>query len=144
VAVFNGLYALLAATPSITSLLNSANPPSIYLSLAQKGTPAPFLVIHLVDGPPAGATLDGVSSMIEGVFQFDSYANDQLTARKLSQAVRDELKNFQGNPLSDGTVIQFVDVLTDMDDPYEIGGQGYVFRSVLRLQAFYNESGGLI
>jgi hypothetical protein len=142
VAVLGGLFAQLEATPSVTSLLS--NSAAIYFSLAQKGAVAPFLVLHLVDGPPAGSTLDGVSNMIEGIFQFDSYANDQLTARKLSQAVRDALKNFLGDPLEDGTVIQFVDVLTDMDDPYEVGGEGYIFRSVLRLQAFYNESGGII
>jgi hypothetical protein len=136
-AILSGIYEALVAAPSVASLLGSST--AVYFSVAQKGALPPYVVLHVVDGLPAEASLDGVSELIDGEIQFDSYGSDQLAARKLSRAVRDLLKNF-GGALPDGTTIQFVDVTMDMDDPFEIGGQGYVDRSVLRLKAFYTEA----
>lgn len=113
---------------------------SVYSSLAQKQAPRPFVVMHVLDAPPAEHSLDGPSPLTDGRFQFDSYGDDQVAARKLSQAVREALKNFSG-ALNDGTTIQFYEVAMDVDDPYEIGGGSYVFRSVLQLRAFYTEPG---
>jgi hypothetical protein len=140
----SGLYQQLGATAAVTALLGKLNQEqgggnSIYFTLAPKQAPAPFLVIHRINTPPAGQTLDGVSDLIDGEIQFDSYAGDAITAQKLSRAVRDALKNF-GGPLPDGTTIQFVEVTADMDAGYEQGGTGYLFRSILRLAAFYTEA----
>lgn len=141
--ILQGLYEALLAAPAVTALLAPAQPNTaftgVYFSKAAKGAPTPYVVLHVVDGLPAEASLDGVSELIDGEIQFDSYADDLPPARKLSHAVRDLLKNF-GGILPDGTTIQFVDVTMDMDDPFEIGGQGYVDRSVLRLKAFYTEA----
>jgi hypothetical protein len=139
-----GLSKQLALASAITSLLGTrpaGNPADtgIFISQAIKGAQAPYVVLHLVDGPPAASSLDGVSELIEGEPQFDSYASDPTIARKLSRAVRDYFKNFSG-ALPDGTTIQFVDVTMDGDDNYEVGGTGYIFRSFVRLKAFYTEA----
>ena len=142
-AIKGGLYAQLLATPAVTAILAAPQPDTpytgIYFSVAAKGAPAPYVVMHVSEAPPAEASLDGQSELIDGEIQFDSYAADGVTARKLSRAIRDALKNFSG-ALPDGTTIQFVAVTMDLDDPFEIGGQGYVERSVLRLKALYTEA----
>jgi hypothetical protein len=113
---------------------------AVWFGAAKKGAIPNYLVIHAVSVPPAEHSMDGPSSLSDGEFQFDSYGNDQPSARKLSQAVRDGLKNYSGG-LSDGTTIQFYEVSLDTDDPYEVGGEGYVFRCVLRLRSFFTEPG---
>jgi hypothetical protein len=139
----SGLYVLLAGVSAVTSLLgkppaNSQDGPPIFFGSALKEDLVPFLVIHKPLSLPAGQTLDGVSDLIDGEIQFDSYANDQITAQKLSRVVRDALKNY-GGALSDGTTIQFTEVTAELDDGYEEGGQGYLFRSLVRLKAMYTE-----
>lgn len=140
-AVSEGLYVLLTqATAAVQALLAAPATDSLYFSLAAKQAPRPYVVLHIVDAPPAAATLDGSSALIDGEFQFDSCADDQPTARQLSQAVRDALKELSGT-LSDGTTIQFYEVSQDFDAGYDLGGDGYIYRSVLRLRAFYTETG---
>jgi hypothetical protein len=139
-----GLYQQLGATPAVTALLGKPTQEqgagnAIYFTSAPKQPPATFLVIHRINTPPAGQTLNGVSDLIDGEIQFDSYSGDAITAQKLSRTVRDALKNF-GGALPDGTTIQFVEVTADMDAGYEQGGTGYLFRSILRLHAFYTEA----
>jgi hypothetical protein len=140
-----GLTKQLAATPSIAALLGtrpSTNPADtgIFISLAVKQAQRPYLVLHLVSAPPAGATLDGVSALKDSEIQFDSYGDDPISARKLSQQVLALFAGFSA-ALPDGTVITFTDVTMDGDEPYELGGGGYLYRSLLRLQAFYTEAG---
>jgi hypothetical protein len=139
----SGLYVMLTTAPSLVALLvaNQNVPPAterVFFSLAKKQAARPYIVLHILNAPPAETSLDGSSQLIGGEFQFDSYADDQLTARKVSRAVRDVLKDYSG-PLSDGTIIQFTQIVMDFDDPYEEGGVGYMFRSVLRMKGFYTE-----
>jgi hypothetical protein len=141
-----GLYAKVTQAPSVQALLptDPANGgaslayQAVHFGRAPQQPARPFIVVHLVNAPPAEASLDGVSELIDGDIQFDSYADDALTARQVSRAVRDLFKNFAGS-LSDGTFIQFVDVTADFDDTYQVGGVGYLFRSVIRLKALYTE-----
>lgn len=139
-----GIANVLVSTAAVQALLakDAAGYGSyaVYFSLAKKGAPLSYLVIHGLDLLPAEHSMDGPSSLSDGEFQFDSYGNDQPTARKLSQAVRDALKNYSG-ALNDSTTIKFYEVSMDIDDPYELGGTGYVFRSVLRLKSFFTEPG---
>ena len=140
-----GVANALVATPAVTAVLaldatGWAAKYALYFTRAQKQAPRPYLVMHEVDTPPLVHSMDGPSSQSDGEFQFDSYADDQATARKLSKAVRDALKNFSSG-LSDGTTIQFYEVAFDSDDGYELGGKDYVYRRVLRLRAFYTEPG---
>jgi hypothetical protein len=117
---------------------------AVFQGSGYKQPPVPFLVIHKLNSPPAGQTLDGISALKDGFFQFDSYASDQLTAQKLSAAVLalyfPNNAGF-GGTLSDGTVIQFTEVTDDLDAFYEEGGEGYLYHAVLRIKAMYAETG---
>ena len=100
-------------------------------------------MIHIISAPPAATSLDGTSALIEGRLQFDSYAHDQLTARRVSRAIRNLLappggENFSG-PLSDGTLIDITEINNEFDSPYEVGGVGYLNRSILDASGFYTE-----
>lgn len=140
------LYAVLSgnASPPTTSpiaaYLSSPNANAIHIGFAIKGTNAPFLVLNLVAAPPAESSLDGISILQEGEIQFDCYASTPQAARKLSRATRDYLMlTFTSGLLPDGTQIEFVDVTLDQDEPYELGGDDYIYRSLLRLKAFWTE-----
>jgi hypothetical protein len=137
--LLKGLQQQLTAQSAIATLL--ATPTSVYLNAAKKGAAPSFLVLNLTSVLPAGSTLDGVSDLIDGEIQIDSYAGDQVSSRKLANAVRAYLmKIFVSGALPDGTTIQFVDVTADQDLPYELGGEGYLYRCMQRYQAFYTEA----
>ena len=136
-----GIANALTQNPAVQALLAKGTGYSgyaVYFSLAAKAAQTNYLVLHGLDLPPAAHSMAGPSGLIDGEFQFDSYGNDQPTARQLSQAVKNVLANLSGT-LSDGTAIEFYEVSFDGDDPYEIGGGGYIYRAVLRLRAFYTE-----
>jgi Protein of unknown function (DUF3168) len=137
--ILNGLYRFLTTSAVISPLLAAPASNSVVFSVAQKQPGRPFVVLHVVNAAPAEKTQDGSSALIEGELQFDSYADNQLMARGLSQAIRDNLVDFTG-PLPDGTILQFAEVSADFDDPYELGGGGYIHRAVLRLKALYTEN----
>jgi len=147
--VLGGLYnfpTLNPAAAAVQALLSPLSPIGgvkqfpVYFSRADKQPPANYVVIHTVDAPPAAHSQDGPSGLQDGEFQFDSCAPDQPTAQQLSNAVKSALQNLS-TALSDGTSIQFYEVVMDADEPYEVGGGGYVFRRLLRLKAFYTEPG---
>ena len=138
-----GLYQqfLLPAALSVQNALAQPPAQSIFINSAGKNPPRPFLVMNRVSAPPAGSTLDGISDLIEGEIQFDAYADTPQAAETLAHAVRDYcMKTFVSGALPEGTTIQFVDVTMDHDEPYEEGGIGYLYRSLLRLKAFYIEA----
>jgi hypothetical protein len=137
-----GLYQYLASLSSVTALLGTAGDggPAIYFSAAPKQPPVPFLVLHKVNTLPAGQTLDGVSALIDGEIQFDAYANDAITAQGITTAVRTVLANY-ADTMAEGTQIQFVAVVEEFDAGYEEGDSSYLYRSILRLRAFYTETG---
>jgi hypothetical protein len=147
--VFEGLYQFLTQNPAAAAVqdLLSDLPPvdgvaqfPVYISRADKQPPANYIVMHGVDAPPAAHSMDGPSGLQDGEFQFDSCGPDQLTAQALSLAVKNTLQGYSG-ALTDGSTIQFYEVTMDSDEPYEVGGGGYVFRRLLRLKAFYTEPG---
>jgi hypothetical protein len=136
---FNPAAAAVQAMLASTSIDGVAQWP-IYFTKADKQPPNNFLVIHIVDAPPAAHSQDGPSGLSDGEFQFDSCAPDSPTAQALSLALKRSLQNFSG-ALSDGTTIQFYKVTWDDDEGYEQGGTGYIFTHALRLRAFYTEPG---
>lgn len=145
-SVLLGLAKQIAATPAIAALLAPAGSPrpsaadnGIFISLALKQAQRPYLVLHLAGGPPAEGTLEGITALVDGEIQIDSYGDDPVSARQVSKAVKAAFANFSG-ALPDGTTAQFVDITMDVDEPYEQGGGGYLYRSLLRLKAFYTES----
>lgn len=138
-----GIYQLLTSPPAAAVQQKLATPAtgSIFIDLATKQPGRPFLIMTIVSAPPAEASLDGISSLAEAEIQFDSYADTPQASRSLSNAVRDYLaKTFNGGALPEGTTIQFVDVTVDHSEPYELGGVGYIYRTLLRLKAFYTEA----
>lgn len=162
----SGLFNLLATSPSIQALLPQDKSASPAIALAYKcihfgrapkqptQTPAtpgalinliPYIVIHLPDTLPAEETLEGVTVQRDGEIQFDTYANDvngAQTARQLAEAIRQVVLpdgSYFSGTLSDGTVISFYSVVAGLDDNYEVGGIGFLFRSVLKVKAFYTE-----
>jgi hypothetical protein len=147
--LLQGIYKQLLQSAAVSALLASPAAGSIAINAATKQQSAlsSYLVLNLVSGLPAETTLDGISDLIDGEFQFDSYASksgmpDPQTARNLSNAVRDYLlKTFVSGALPDGSTIQFVAVPMDHDEPYELGGSGYSARTLLRVKAFYTEAG---
>ena len=138
-----GLYAHLLTPPAtaVQAALAAPATGSIFEISAMKNAPRPYLVLNRVSGVPAGSTLDGTSDLIDGEIQFDAYADTPVAAEKLSHAVRDYfMRTFVAGELPDGTNIQFVDVTADHDEGYEQGGAGFIYRALLRLQAFYTEA----
>lgn len=138
-----GLYAQLldASAAMVQGALAKPAADAIFIQLAVKGAARPYLVLNLVGTPPAGATLDGISDLKDGEIQLDAYADTPQAAKTLSNAVRTYLmKTFNNGVFPDGTQIQFVDVTVDQDQPYEQGGTGYLYRTLLRLHAFYTEA----
>jgi len=147
--LLTGIYEEMVSTPSpmptqlaaLQAALASPASAAIFMSLAVKGAPRPFLVLNLVAGPPAEASLDGISALREGEVQFDAYADSQQAARGLLDAVRDFwMLGFVTGTLPDGTAADFVDVTVDQDEPYELGGEGYIHRALLRLKALWTFS----
>jgi len=141
--ILNGLYELLVTAPSMSGLLapspNAGAGTGVYFAAAAKGALRPFLVITVVSSAPADQTFDGSTGLVAARFQFDSYADDQLTARALSKATRKLLEDFEG-PLPEGTLLTMVGVNDDHDGPYETGGQGYLYRAILDMSGFYQEA----
>jgi len=139
--ILTGIYKQLLLSTAVTAQLAAPPAQSIFKNVAVKQAARPYLVLNRVAAPPAESTLDGISALIDGEIQFDAYADSQDAANALAHAVRDYLMNtFNAGALPDGTTIQFVDVPMDHDEPYEQGGAGYIFRSLLRLKAFYTEA----
>jgi hypothetical protein len=146
--VAGGLYNFLGFNPAAaavqgmlaSTLIDGEAQWPIYFSRADKQPPNNFLVIHIVEAPPAAHSLQGPSGLSDGEFQFDSCAPDSPTAQALSLAVKRALEGFSG-ALADGTTIEFYKVTWDADEGYEEGGTGYIFKHALRLRAFYTEPG---
>jgi hypothetical protein len=147
--VSSGLYNFLTQNPAaagvqelLSSLASIDNAPQfpVYFSRADKQPPNNYLVIHIVDAPPAAHSQAGPSALSDGEFQFDSCAPDAPTAQALSLAVKQALEDLS-MALSDGTTFQTYMITWDADEGYEEGGTGYVFKHTLRLRAFYTEPG---
>ena len=146
--ILSGLYAQLASQSGLAALLGpgayTSAPSQIvnafFFGAASKQPPQRFIVINVLDASPVATTLDLTTALKDGELQFDSYAENQLVARKISQTIRDLLVDFIGT-LPDGTTITFTENTVDRDLGYEIGADNYVFRALLRLRAFYTEGG---
>jgi hypothetical protein len=150
--ILPALYAQLAAQSAIIGLIGPGAYPgapanavnAFFFGAASKQPPARFIVINVLDAPPAATTLSQTTALIDGEFQFDSYAESQLVARQISETIRGLLIDLVGATLPNGVTITFTENTVDRDLGYEIGAESYVFRSLLRLRAFYTETGGTL
>jgi hypothetical protein len=134
--ILSGIRSQLATVSSVTDLVPAKQ---IFISMALREAARPYIVIHGINLPPAETSLDGSSALRDGEFQFDSYADNAVDARKLSNTVQSALQDL-GATLPDGSKIQFVETTADLDDSYEVGGTSFLFRSAIRMKAFYTEA----
>lgn len=137
-----GLKQYLAADPTVSTIVGN----KIYAVLMKKGVPFPAVVYTVVATVPV-FSLDGDNRMESKRFQFDSYAEDYLTSRNLSRAIRSLLvpkSDLSGTAqnisytLPDGTFVGGAIVHEDHDLPFEVGEGGYIFRALLDVQLFFN------
>jgi hypothetical protein len=134
--ILSGIRSQLATVSSITDLVPAKR---IFIGMALREAARPYIVIHGINLPPAETTLQGSSALRDGLFQFDSYADNAVDARKLSNTVQVALQNLAAD-LPDDSTIQFIETTADFDDSYEVGGTSFLFRSVFRMKAFYIEA----
>jgi len=134
--IMSGIRTRLAQDSGISALVPSDR---VYIGMAQRESRRPYIVCYRVDAPPAGVTLDGSSALKDGLFQFDSYADTQIDAEKLAKLVEASLEDY-GGTLPDNSTIQFYETQNCGDDAYEVGGASFIFRSVLRMRAFFTEA----
>jgi len=139
--ILSGIRSRLAADSGVSALV-AAN--RIFIGMAARQVARPYVVLHGINLPPAETTLDGSSALRDGEFQFDSYADNAVDARKLSNLVQAALEDFggtldDGSP-PDGSTIQFVGVTADGDDSFEVAGSSFIYRTFFRIKAFYTEA----
>lgn len=132
-----GLFMLLTADPGVSSYVGKG----VYWTLQPKGTGVPSIVLSIA------ATKDlydnaGCTGLREALIQLDAYAADYYSCRATSRAARLLLENFVGNmPDADATEVIASFIEKDFDFPYEPGGKGFIFRSLLEVRLhFYDTS----
>lgn len=128
-----GLYMLLAADPGVSAIVGNR----IYYILQPKGTIVPSLVLSCVSTSDL-YSYTGITGLREGAWQIDCYASDYYSASGLQLAVKSVLENYVGDlPDTDATPVAatFIDKCWDM--PYEEGGKGFIYRSLLNVRFHY-------
>jgi hypothetical protein len=118
---------------------------AIAFSLMPTGAIMPGVVIHAIVSVPV-IDLDATSNLVERRVQFDCYASDYITSRKLAEAVKAAITDLSG-PLNNGdspmtqTVVQTSYINSDFDMPYEQGGagKGFVYRAVIDASFWFQQ-----
>ena len=143
--ILSGLYNLLINDPAIGDLIVEDG---VHFTLLSKDIPLlPAIVIRRIHAQ-SPTTLDGAPALTDALFEFDAYANDQLTADKVMSAMQDLLEDFDGtlNTVdAGGNIVGTTDVhvyqVATRDLTYQAGGTtGWLFRSVLDVNMFFTES----
>jgi hypothetical protein len=135
------LYSLITTSSAITALVSNR----VYFVLQPKGTSIPSIVLSLVTTNDLYES-SGCTGLREGVWQIDCYGADYYTAKSVSKAVRLLLDNYMGNmggsvsPYVAGTAVTSCMISKDWDMPYEEGGKGFVYRSLLEIRMRYIDS----
>lgn len=133
--IAEGLYNLLITTPAVTAFVSDhASPPTfqVYHNALRKGYNLPAIVIVAVTSRPI-VTNDGTADLNYQRFQFDCYAANYLDSHRLKDAVKHTLQDFKGT-LIDGTVINSAITKMELDNPFEEGKGGFIFRCVIDIQ----------
>jgi hypothetical protein len=137
----NDILQKLMEDPTIVAVLNSQNGTvNVYMGAIPKIAPSPFIPAIVVQG---GGTkyfygADGINRFQMETVQFDSYAIDYTTSLKVSNTVRDLMKEFAG-PLN-STIVSGSLIRRDIDMPFEPGPGGYVYRHMLAIDFQYTEN----
>lgn len=131
-----GLYMLLAQDAGVSAIAGSG----IYFILQPKGTSVPSVVLSCVSTGDL-YSMAGNTGLRDGLWQIDCYASDYYSSNALMLAVRDLLENYTGNlPDADATEIISSIVEKSWDMPYEPGGKGFIFRSLLEVRFRYYDT----
>jgi uncharacterized protein DUF3168 len=113
----SAVFAFLAATPAITSLLGTQTAESIYPMRAPEGVALPFLVYHKVSGHSVHSK-DGDMNLAYPHFQITCWAKEYQDAKAVQAAVRTALNGYAGPTLEGVTVPQIiVENEQDLSDP---------------------------
>ena len=126
--ISRGIYSLLSSAPSIVA----AAPGGVFPVLLPKALTATALTYQIVGGS-SSATL-GTSGLQKLRVQFDAWATSYDAAASLREALRELLNGYQGQ-LTDGTVLQNVDLIQFVDDLDQDSQQ---FRCVSEFYFFFN------
>ncbi len=133
--ILSGLFNLLTNDPGVSALIVEDG---VHFTLLSKAVPLiPAIVIQRIhsQGP---STLDGQADLEDALFEFDAYANDQLTANRVRDALEALLQDFDGT-LNEGTELHVYQTIS-RDLKYEAGGTtGWIFRSALDVHCFFKE-----
>ena len=127
---------LLTADSGVSAIVGNR----IYYILQPKGTIVPSLVLSCVSTRDL-YSMSGITGLREGQWQIDCYASDYYSASGLQLAVKSLLENYVGNlPDTDSTAVAatFIDKCWDM--PYEEGGKGFIYRSLLDVRFHYYDT----
>lgn len=113
----SAIFAFLAATPAITSLLGTQSAESIFPMRAPEAAALPFLVFHKVSGHSVHSK-DGDMNLAYPHFQITCWAKEYKDAKAVQAAVRTALNSYAGPTLQGVAVPQIiVENEQDLSDP---------------------------
>jgi hypothetical protein len=159
----SGLRSWVLANTSLRPLLgqsaqqtNSGLWTSFFYSFLPKPFILPAIVLDRVSSGEADDTLDvrtaAPGTMIEARFQFGCMANDNvenptnpsgyLSALLLSRALRLQIMSLATGDsyLPDGTLLNDIRIDDEFDAHFEVGGESYLYRRVLKVTILYTET----
>ena len=94
----SAVFAFLASTPAITSLLGTQSAQSIFPLRAPEGSALPVLIYHKVTGPSLHSK-DGDMHLAHPTFQFTCWASKYAEAKAVIAAVNAALNAYVGPTL---------------------------------------------
>ena len=113
----SAIFAYLATTSAITSLLGTGSAESIFPMRAPEGALLPYLVFHKVSGHSVHSK-DGDMNLSYPHFQFTCWAKEYEDAKAVDAAVRAALNSYAGPTLEGVPVAQIiVEDERDLSDP---------------------------
>ena len=113
----SAIFAFLAASAPITSLLGTQSAESIFPMRAPEGATLPFLVFHKVSAPSIHSK-DGDMNLASPHFQITAWAKEYQDAKAVQSAVRAALNGYAGPTLQGVTVPELiVENEQDLSDP---------------------------
>lgn len=128
-----GLYMLLSNDPGISSFVNGR----VYWILQPKGTSVPSVVLTVVSNKDLYA-MSGNAGLQEALVQIDCYGAAYYDAAGTALAVRGLLEDYVGNlPDTDATAVIATFIEKTWDMPYEEGGKGFIYRTLLEVRFHY-------
>lgn len=113
----SALFAFLAGTPSITTLLGTASGDSIFPMRAPAGAVLPFVVYHKLSGRSVHSK-DGDMGLAYPHFQFTCWAKEYQDTKAVLTAIRNALNGYTGPTLQGVAVAQIItENEQDLNDP---------------------------